>query len=242
MWCLVHLTTHNNFTFWTPSLTFSLLQIPMFQKFASYAEPVPCPIPFNMMLNWSWLPSRPCFYQNRSAWSADQGSNKNHSPAYNFAPTVIKFCVMWEGQALPHHTKFGNCRYKIVDSRAFLSWSLIHGLRWSGLIKAEPVSTYSPQSQYTFHLLLGHQGLHDIHGYAWSHQPWSPRGYQWGDPDIVCHTLPKKSSPPHTTIKIYLCGVQNLYIEAHHGNPLVSAHSQALDKLTLVLWEGVCWV
>ena len=68
----------------------------------------------------------------------DQGSNKNHSPVYNFAPTVTKFCVMWEGQALPHDTKFGNCRYKIVDSRAFPSWSLIHGLRWSGLIKAEP--------------------------------------------------------------------------------------------------------
>ena len=45
---------------------------------------------------------------------------------------------MWEGQALPHDTKFGNCRCKIVDSRAFPSWSLIHGLRWSGLIKAEP--------------------------------------------------------------------------------------------------------
>ena len=68
----------------------------------------------------------------------DQGSNKNHSPAYNFAPTVTKFCVMWEGQALPHDTKFGNCRCKIVDSRAFPSWSLIHGLHWSGLIKAEP--------------------------------------------------------------------------------------------------------
>ena len=27
----------------------------------------------------------------------DQGSNKNHSPAYNFTPTVTKFCVMWEG-------------------------------------------------------------------------------------------------------------------------------------------------
>ena len=67
----------------------------------------------------------------------DQGSNKNHSPAYNFAPTVTKFCVMWEGLSLPHGTKFGNCRCKIVDSRAFPSWSLIHGLRWSGLIKAE---------------------------------------------------------------------------------------------------------
>ena len=80
----------------------------------------------------------PCFYQTRSAWSADQGSNKNHSPAYNFAPTVTKFCVMWEGLSLPHDTKFGNCRCKIVDSRSFPSWSLIHGLRWSGLIKVGP--------------------------------------------------------------------------------------------------------
>ena len=70
----------------------------------------------------------------------DQGSNKNHYRAYNFAPTVTKFCVMWEGLSLPHDTKFGNCRCEIVDSRAFPSWSLIHGLRWSGLIKAEPGS------------------------------------------------------------------------------------------------------
>ena len=68
----------------------------------------------------------------------DQGSNKNHSPAYNFTPTVTKFCVMWEGLSLPHYTKFGNCRCKIVDSRSFHSWSLIHGLRWSGLIKVGP--------------------------------------------------------------------------------------------------------
>ena len=83
---------------------------------------------------YSWL----CFYQTRSAWSMDQGSNKNHSPVNNFAPTVTKFCVMWEGQALPHDTKFGNCRGRIVDSRMFPSWSLIHGLSWSSLIKAEP--------------------------------------------------------------------------------------------------------
>ena len=80
----------------------------------------------------------PHFYQTRSAWSVDQGSNKNHSPAYNFTPTVTKFCVMWEGLSLPHDTKFGNCRCKIVDSRLFPSWSLIHGLRWSGLIKVGP--------------------------------------------------------------------------------------------------------
>ena len=87
----------------------------------------------------SWL----CFYQTRSAWSVDQGSNKNHSPAYNFEPTVTKFSVMWEGLSLPHDTKFGNCRCKIVDSRAFPSWSLIHGLRWAGLMKAEPEVCHS---------------------------------------------------------------------------------------------------
>ena len=74
-------------------------------------------------------------YVANSCISVDQGSNKNHSPAYNFAPTVTKFCVMWEGLSLPHDTKFGNCRCKIVDSRLFPSWSLIHGLHWSGLIK-----------------------------------------------------------------------------------------------------------
>ena len=82
------------------------------------------------------------FYQTRSAWSKDQGSNENHSPVHNCAPTVTKFCVMWEGQALPQDTKFGNCRDKIVDSRAFLSWSLILGSSWSGLIKLGPGGTH----------------------------------------------------------------------------------------------------
>ena len=88
-----------------------------------------------------WL----CFYQTRSAWSRDQGSNKNHSTAYNFAPTVTKFCVMWEGLSLPHDTKCGNCRYKIVDSRVFPIWSLIPGSSWSGLIKADCHSNLSRQ-------------------------------------------------------------------------------------------------
>ena len=74
----------------------------------------------------------------------DQGSNENHSPVNNFVPTVTKFCVLWEGQALPHDTKFGNCRDKIVDSRAFLSWSLIHGSSWSGLIKLGPGFSIAP--------------------------------------------------------------------------------------------------
>ena len=54
------------------------------------------------------------------------------------------FCVMWEGQALPHDTKFRNCRGKIVDSRAFPSWSLIHGSSWSGLIKVGPGFEWTP--------------------------------------------------------------------------------------------------
>ena len=39
------------------------------------------------------------------------------SAVQNFAPTVTKFCVMWEGQALPHDTKFGNSRCEIVGRR-----------------------------------------------------------------------------------------------------------------------------
>ena len=68
----------------------------------------------------------------------DQGSTMKRSAVHNFVPTVTKFCVMWEGQALPHDTKFGNSRCEIVGRRVIFIWSLIHGLRWSGLIKAEP--------------------------------------------------------------------------------------------------------
>ena len=82
----------------------------------------------------TWL----CFYQTRSPWSRDQGSNRKNSAVHNFAPTVTKFCVMWEGQALPHDTKFSNCRCDIVGRRVIFIWSLIPGLSWSGLIKAEP--------------------------------------------------------------------------------------------------------
>ena len=68
----------------------------------------------------------------------DQGSTMKRSAVHNFAPTVTKFCVMWEGQALPHDTKCGNSRCEIIGRRVIFIWSLIHGLRWSGLIKAEP--------------------------------------------------------------------------------------------------------
>ena len=83
----------------------------------------------------------------------DQGSTMKRSAVHNFAPTVTKFCVMWEGQALPHDTKFGNSRCEIVGRRVIFIWSLIHGLRWSGLIKAEPetnlVANYKAKAEAT---------------------------------------------------------------------------------------------
>ena len=55
---------------------------------------------------------------------------------------------------LPNFVSFGNCRCEIVDNRAFPSWSLIHGLRWSGLIKAEPglIDTRAWISNFTNYL------------------------------------------------------------------------------------------
>ena len=107
--------------------------------------------PMTLVIIFVWLQcsthiTRLCFYQTRSAWSMDQGSTREGSVVHNFAPTVTKFCGMWEGQALPHDTKFCNCRGEIVDKKVIFTWSLIHGLSWSGLIKAEPdihvMSTY----------------------------------------------------------------------------------------------------
>ena len=60
--------------------------------------------------------------------------------ASNFASKVMEFCDIWEGQALPHVTKFHNCGGKIIDNRAIPSWSsgLVHVWCWSILIKLEP--------------------------------------------------------------------------------------------------------
>ena len=43
---------------------------------------------------------------------------------------------MWEGHALPHDTKFGNCRCEIVGTIVIFIWSLIHGLYT--LLSGEP--------------------------------------------------------------------------------------------------------
>ena len=50
-------------------------------------------------------------------------------------------CQQFRPLQLPYFASWGRdkiCRNKIVDSRAFLSWSLIHGSNCSGLIKLGP--------------------------------------------------------------------------------------------------------
>ena len=63
------------------------------------------------------------FYQPQSAWSIDQVSTKRSSAIYNFVFTVTKFCVMWEGEALPHNTKLRIYSGKIVKMRVH-HWSM----------------------------------------------------------------------------------------------------------------------
>ena len=63
----------------------------------------------------------------------------DHKPrSLHFTLTVTKFCELPEGQALPHDAKFHVCDRKIADGRVIFGRSLIHGLRWFGLINAEP--------------------------------------------------------------------------------------------------------
>ena len=90
----------------------------------------------------------------------DQRSTRKRSAVHNFAPTATKFCVMWEGQALPHDTKFGNSRCEIVGKRVIFIWSLIQGSSWSGLIKAEPVDLRRHLAHYVTVMLAGsHLGV-----------------------------------------------------------------------------------
>ena len=63
-----------------------------------------------------------------------------------------KFCDMQEGQTLLHDTKFCNCADKIVDSLVILSWSLIHGWSWYGLIKARSYCHPFEGSVFNVHL------------------------------------------------------------------------------------------
>ena len=54
----------------------------------------------------------------------DQGSTTKSSAFYKLASTFMKFWDMWEGQALPHYTKFHNWRCKIEHMREIFNGSL----------------------------------------------------------------------------------------------------------------------
>ena len=94
-----------------------------------------------------------CFYQTGSAWSIDQGCNKNHSSVNSFALTVTVVSCGWAG----------NCRGNIVVSRASPGWSLIHGLSGSGLIKAEPCKQNVYRCSTKKHMYLFWCIVQDIH-------------------------------------------------------------------------------
>ena len=142
----------------------------------------------------------------------DQGSTMKRSAVHNFAPTVTKFCVMWEGQALPHDTKFGNSRCEIVGRRVIFIWSLIHGLRWSGLIKAEPGVDHSNHDDGkifsvtgpTWGESTGHQWilLKEVSDAELSYFLWSASkqtlSKQWGRCDLRRHHA-------HYDITVVLC-------------------------------------
>ena len=63
-----------------------------------------------------------------------------------------QFCT-YSYQILCHDTKFGNSRCEIIGRRVIFIWSLIHGLRWSGLIKAEPGTTLVVNALTVLHKL-----------------------------------------------------------------------------------------
>ena len=155
----------------------------------------------------------------------DQGSTMKQSAVHNFAPTVTKFCVMWEGQALPHDTKFGNSRCEIVGRRVIFIWSLIHGLRWSGLIKAEPdVSLNNPDYIYQYHVWGMGMGK-SLHPYkteryklspkSWHHhwfsiwaQVLSQLGHGWV---IICHTKQWMTLIIHVLVSVNLYWQMGIY-------------------------------
>ena len=134
----------------------------------------------------------------------DQGSTMKRSAVHNFAPTVTKFCVMWEGQALPHDTKFGDSRCEIVGRRVIFIWSLIHGLRWSGLIKAEPDLTDNKSTwvqvkawcrQATSHYLSQcwprSMLSFGVTRPQWVNQTWGHKISDWVKIDLICKWLLK---------------------------------------------------
>ena len=66
-------------------------------------------------------------------------STRKSSAVYNIAPTIRRFCGMWEGQALLFVTIFHDYRVTL-----YIGWRgiLIYGSSWSGLMRTQTVVTY----------------------------------------------------------------------------------------------------
>ena len=185
----------------------------------------------------------------------DQGSTMKRSAVHNFAPTVTKFCVMWEGQALPHDTKFGNSRCEIIGRRVIFIWSLIHGLRWSGLIKAEP--------GYSWLLIRGVFRLHkpdDLIVFVYSFRavaiPSAQSSGKWYNDqrskqgDIPWQHFPhywpsvRKDHGPLSKCEAFVC-VNNLLIEnrsvSHSRASYPTIHHFGTEVCTFLFQSGVLW-
>ena len=79
-----------------------------------------------------------CFHQTRIHSPMVWWLTENPTTIYNFAPTLTKFYVTWEGLSIPHVIKFCNCRCKIVDSKAFPRSPLIHRSSYANFIQMRP--------------------------------------------------------------------------------------------------------
>ena len=70
------------------------------------------------------------------------------------------------------------------------------------------------------------------------HNSTSPRTLPPINEEILCYFVSHCAGIlglRHTTIKSYLCGIRNLYIEAGLGNPIIMPSGQEISKLQLVL-------
>ena len=153
----------------------------------------------------------------------DQGSTRKRSAVHNFAPTVTKFCVMWEGQALSHDTKFSNCRCEIVGRRVIFIWSLIHGSSWSGLIKAEPGCVIERAQLDPSHL-------------CWEHM--HPFIHCLGGSPASFNTLGRRENGRHSAEDIFKCPFlnENVWISLRISLEFVPKVPTGFGDYTGLLW------
>ena len=148
-------------------------------------------------------------------------------------------CHVWGTS--PQDTRFGNCRNKIVDSRAFLSWSLILGSSWSGLIKLgsgpclniKTVFSGHVDSHYKDEIRVRPSYLY--YGNPYTQERWS---LYWDGPLISCHlcNICKSFGDSHN-----LFGADSIltcHVSSSMGIPIVEIR-QSNNHLDLSQWDLV---